>query len=423
MSDIVRQGSVYGPQICISSMDKINLIGKDITTFYAPDLPIKAGVFVDDVTGLGGVTNANRLIFNCNIMEERKKMVFNNKTGKTEYMVITGKNKEEIRTISSQVKKGVINRVNEHKMLGTWFNETGRYGINILKREENLQYMISTVKWQASPDKIGVYSVQARLKLAEIVIIRSVLYNAEAFEDYTESAIKQLESIQLKILTGILELPSTTPYCALLMEVGWWTMRARVAYQKLMLYHNILRSDTKRTLQKLLIAQEKEARETTWFSNVQREIKKYSIELDPKESLKSTWKKEVKNKINKRMEEEIREKCKRSTKSRIVLNDKYEKKEYLLSKVSLPVAKKILRTRMNMVKVPGNYKGNGEGICPLCETEEGSTEHYFRCSSVRLLVKVWDVKEEDLVSQEIQKMKDVSNFFEKVQTMINPEIR
>ena len=66
--------------------------------------------------------------------------------------------------------------------------------------------------------------------------------------------------------------------------------------------------------------------------------------------------------VNKKMQEEIQQKCKRSTKSRIVMNDKYEKKDYLLSKVPLSMAKKILRTRMNMVKVPGNFKGKKDGI-------------------------------------------------------------
>ena len=252
------------------------------------------------------------------------------------------------------------------------------------------------------------------------MVIRSILYNAEAYHEYSEKEIKQLESMQLSILTGILELPRTTPYCALLMEVGWWNMRARLAYQKMMLYHNIVRSDLKRPLKRILAAQEKEERETTWFCSVQREIQRYGIELDVKDTLKSTWKREVKKKINEKMEYELQEKCNNSKKSRIVKNDKFQKKEYLLGKVTLSDAKKILNTRMNMVKVPGNYKGKSDGNCPLCEREEGSTEHYFQCVNVKQLVEVWNVTADDLSNQNIQKMKDVANFMEKVQIMVNP---
>ena len=140
--------------------------------------------------------------------------------------------------------------------------------------------MISTVKKQASPKSIGIYSVEGRLKLAEAVIIKSILYNAEGFPSHTDAEIKELESVQLNILTSLLELPRSTPYCALLMEVGWWTMKARITYTKLMLYHNIKRSNDRRVIKQLVKAQEDEIRETTWLAGVKREIYKLGIVLD-----------------------------------------------------------------------------------------------------------------------------------------------
>ena len=99
LEDTVRQGTVYGPQICIALMDKINIIGKDLTTYYGPNLVLEAAIFIDDVTGMGGVSLANKLIYYCNIMEEKKKMTFNNREGKTEYMII-GKGRDEIRSVT-----------------------------------------------------------------------------------------------------------------------------------------------------------------------------------------------------------------------------------------------------------------------------------------------------------------------------------
>ena len=65
----------------------------------------------------------------------------------------------------------------------------------------------------------------------------------------------------------------------------------------------------------------------------------------------------MKDKITRKVGEEIREKCINSTKARVVKNDNYEKKDYLVGKVSLNETKKILMTRMNMKKIPGNYRG------------------------------------------------------------------
>ena len=421
MKDIVRQGTVYGPQICIASMDKINFIGRDAGTHYGPDLLIRAVVFVDDVSGLGKIKMANNLIYNCSLMEERKKMTFNNKRGKTEYMII-GKFDEEVRTVSKKVKKGFINRVNEHKMLGTWFDETGDYAINTSKRKEKIPFMVGTVKKQANPKTVGIYTVAARLNLAEIVIIKSIIYNIEAFPVITTKEIKELESVQLQILTSTLQLPQSTPYYALLMEVGWWTMEGRIVYAKLMLYHNIMRSNKKRVLKKLLKEQEKEERETTWLADIKRHIERLEINLKAEDTLKSTWKREVKKKINEEMEREIRQKCYNSKKARFVKDDKYERKEYLTNgKASLTTAKSILRVRLNMSSLPGNYKSGGDGLCTLCEEEEGSTEHYLsRCCQVQLLRKVWGVKTEATYSQEITEMGDLANFMKKIELMIEP---
>ena len=250
-------------------------------------------------------------------------------------------------------------------------------------------------------------------------MIPSILYNAEAFPSYTSKEIEELEKIQHKILTGILEVPISTPYCVLLMETGWWTMEARLAYRKLLLYQNILKSDDKRVVKKILEVQENNQRQTTWLSNVKKLMKKYSITLKPKESLKSSWKKHIKEKITQRSEEEIRELCKGKKKGRTVKNDKYERKKYL-GTVSLNEAKKIIRARTHMNKLPGNYRGKTEGICQLCEKEKGDTEHYFSCKRVSYLTQLWEVKKDDLKSTDIQKLKAIGSFMEKVEIMLEP---
>ena len=187
-----------------------------------------------------------------------------------------------------------------------------------------------------------------------------------------------------------------------------------------MLYHNIKRSNDRRVIKQLVKAQENEIRETTWLAGVKQEIEKLGIVLDVNSTLKSTWKREVKKRINEEMEKEIRSKCALSKKARWVQNDVYERKKYLEGRVDLTTAKKILRTRLNMCRLPGNYKNNGEGMCPLCEEGEGSTEHYFNCKGVSRLIKVWEVKKEEMKSQDIGEMRSMANFFEKVEILLEP---
>ena len=200
-------------------------------------------------------------------------------------------------------------------------------------------------------------------------------------------------------------------------------MTARLGYRKLMLYHNIMTSDNKRTIKKIVHIQKEEGRETTWNGSVEKEMVKYNIKMDPTKVLKSTWKEEVKSKITAQVGEEIRRKCMASSKGRNVTNDEYQLKEYLSGKTSLKDAKRILLTRLNMNRIPGNFRGSGDGVCPLCKMAKGNNEHYFKCQKVKVLAEVWEVQKEDLVSQDIKnikKMKSLALFMEKVEVMVNP---
>ena len=417
---IVKQGTVYGPQICISSMDKVNLLGRNVTTFYGPDLEICAVTYVDDVTGVGGVTNANNVIYNCSILEDQKKMTFSNKDGKTEYLVVPSKD-DPVRTVTAQVRRGAIKRVPEHNMLGTWFDETGKFGVNIVKRRQKFQFMIGTAKGVASTKNMGILAIEGRLKIAEIVIMPSLLYNAEAFAEYTKQEIEELEKLQASMLRQLLEVPKSTSYVGILMETGWLTVEAQLDYRKLMLYHNILNSDDKRTLKKILAIQKAEDRSGTWYSSVCRLISKYSIDLDPAITIKSAWKREVKNKIREITEKEIRTKCSDSIKTRTVRRCKYELKEYL--KIHpINVAQKIMLYRLHMINIPMNYKNSWmESTCPLCSGAEGDTEHFLACERTKSLREIWSVSTLEVESP--QKMEMTARFFLDVQTLVEPKWR
>ena len=415
---IVRQGTVYGPQICISSMDKVNLLGTTAVTYYGPDLPIRAVAFVDDVTGAGSVNSSNNVINNCNILEDQKKMTFNNKDGKTEYLVIPF-NEESVRTVTAEVKRGRVQRISEHKMLGTWFDETGLYSINIIKRKNHLQFMTNTTRQICSTKNMGVLAGEARLKTAEAAILPAFLYNAEGFAEFTPKEMNEMERLQGSMLRQLLEVPKTTPYYGILLETGWLTIEAQIEYRKLMLYHNIINSDEKRTLKKLLVVQKAENRQGTWYYSICRIIEKYGITLDPEQSLKSGWKREVKSKIRKETEKVIRAKCEESTKSRTVRRGAYEVKEYFRA-LPIKVSKEILKYRLHMVNIPLNFKNSWSDLkCPLCMEQQGNTEHFFTCTRTESLRAVWNVT--NLEEETPSKMETIARYFGDVQTMVQPK--
>ena len=50
VKDVVKQGTDNGPDFCGMTTIRINTIGKDIVTFYRPELVIQATTFVDDIS-------------------------------------------------------------------------------------------------------------------------------------------------------------------------------------------------------------------------------------------------------------------------------------------------------------------------------------------------------------------------------------
>ena len=70
VKNIVRQGTVYGPQLCAVTMSRVNDIGKRALTFYGPDLVLLPTQFVDDISSAGSVRCVNNTIYNCRRLEE-----------------------------------------------------------------------------------------------------------------------------------------------------------------------------------------------------------------------------------------------------------------------------------------------------------------------------------------------------------------
>ena len=117
--------------------------------------------------------------------------------------------------------------------------------------------MITTTKRVGASEEVGIMAVQTRLKLYETTMIPSILYNIEACAKLADKEIKELEKIQHSVLVQLLELPTSTSYIGMLMELGMWTMEARMHYRKLMLYHRITHSDDSRNVKQLVAIQKK----------------------------------------------------------------------------------------------------------------------------------------------------------------------
>ena len=98
---------------------------------------------------------------------------------------------------------------------------------------------------------------------------------------------------------------------------------------------------------------------------------------------------------------------------------KYELKQYL-KELNIQSSKEILMVRLHMINVPMNYKGTWkQKKCPLCNSSEGTTEHYFECPETAYLRTAFGVQ--DLEEEEPKEMAKNGHFMHAVQTLLEPK--
>ena len=379
IGEIVKQGTVLGPTLCCIETDQINKIGEDQTRCLGDEI-IGILIFVDDVMSAGIASDARKCIRNLREMEVIKKFTYGLK--KTLYMVVnTGREEEE--EINEEVKGGKVKKCSQYEYLGFWVNEEGNCQLQIEKRGKKIMGELEAIKSLASYHNVGPSYLNVRLHLFENCVIPSLLYDLEGWNKLSKKEIKMLESIQLKALCSLIGLPKSTPYFGLLNEIGIWSIEERMKYRKIMLYHNLINSSDKRLAKRLILQQKKDEEEDTFYDTVKKMAETLNIDIKEVDTMtKAVLKQNIKKKIGERMVSVVKQL--KMKKLRFIKDpETFGRKKYVELMDSRTVIE-ILKIRLNMTEIYGNYKGNLtlERLCPLCQSEEDTTEHLLTCKEV-----------------------------------------
>ena len=143
---------MYGPKLSCVATEKVNSINHLVPMYITPELGIGVPVYVDDILGIGSVKTVERVIRNTREMKVKKKFRFSRK--KSKYMMInTGRVKMNV--VNELVKGGEIERTNEYKYVGWWFNEKNNADRQTEELESKLDYMVKEVQSAGSWTKWG----------------------------------------------------------------------------------------------------------------------------------------------------------------------------------------------------------------------------------------------------------------------------
>ena len=375
VTEIVKQGTIWGPEMCCIETDSINRIGENCKTTIEE---IEYGVlgYVDDVLGAGSAEKIRKCARCMRRLEILKKYTFG--MDKTHYLIMnTGKEEDEL--IEEELEGGKIERTEVEEYLGFWLNENGNCMTQIEKKSDELMGELSTIRKLACKESVGILYFCVRLFLFEACIIASMLYGFEAWS-VTAKEIEELERLQGKMLCKLLEIPKTTPYWGLLHETGVWSVKWRLAYRKIMLFHNIMTSEDARLVKGVVLQQVGEQ------NSFYEEACQMAAELgltNVAAMEKSELKKKIKLAVKDKMDKDISLATQGSTKLRFIKTVQFGQATYFDS-YGCEDVNLILKLRLNMVDVHSNYKGDisKKRMCVHCNNEKDTTEHLGQCPNV-----------------------------------------
>ena len=239
----------------------------------------------------------------------------------------------------------------------------------------------------ASEPRVGKFSTVLKLELYEAVICPSLHYNIQAWHFISVKGINELEARQGRILKRLLELPQSISTKGVLYETGIWPVKEKIVYKKIMLLHNILRSDDERIIKKIVLTQDRYQMPGSWYTNLKEEARTYEINVTVEcivAKSKAMLKKEVKSKIEGYIEKQMKEK--HTPKMRSVIMGTFGRKSYLEGELSKEEVTKALKIKLHMVQAQANY---GQKICVnfVCLWKKPLSIFYFIVKSCNNFMK------------------------------------
>ena len=216
ITEVVKQGSKFGPTMCCAMTAKVNDVGERADYKYW-QIEIGMSIYVDDISVAGGPEEAKKGIRKCARMEVENKIKYS--LSKTKYMIVrTSKEKEE--DISEQMKAGKIQKTKKHKCLGITINEEGNLKWHIEELKQKGEAIIREIEIIGSRNQVGKEEIRVQLKLFEACFMSALIYGIEAWGCIKKEETKEIERIRGKALKTIFKLPLSTAYTGMLMETG-----------------------------------------------------------------------------------------------------------------------------------------------------------------------------------------------------------
>ena len=291
--------------------------------------------------------------------------------------------RKKLNDLELHVRQGQIKQSEKEKYVGVTINEKGNNADRLMNSADKATLLSKLTNDWGSPFKVGHLAIKTRIFLINNLALHSIFHTAETWTNITNQERESIERIHKHLLTNAMEIEQSAPYFGILIELGEWPIIQTIHYKMMMLLQHFIASDDQRLAKQVLLGQARSQLPGNWYSNLNEIGELYGINVSVEEvSLykKSLWKQMIKERINEWVLDFYCKKIDTMKKLKFLKKPKKLQMNPYLQNLPLDLARMVLRTRLNMLKVKSNYKGtNKDLICHGCHLKEDTTEHLFQC--------------------------------------------
>ena len=412
---IVQQGGTWGPVLCSNTVDTIGKKCRDrgeLHYLYKNTVRVLPLAMVDDLNCISkcGLESIELNTF-INTQIELKKLRFHvpDAKGKSKsHKLHIGKNKETCPIL--KVHGTVMESVEEDTYLGDIISSDGRNTKNIADRISKGIGKISQIEQFLDIVSLGEHFIDIALLFRESMFVNGILTNAEIWYSFSESEVREFESLDRVLLRKILQVPVSTPKEAYYLELGILPIGVIVKARRINFLHYLVTRDENEMLSKFFLTQWHQPCRGDWTETVQLNLEEFGITTNF-DFMRSKSSESFKSLVKVKAQEYALKELTKSQETHSKMENLHYgslKPQTYMKRMRIDQARNIFRHRTNMARFGENYRGKEDFImCPLCSKHFDSQELSFQCEffkgKMNINCNMSDINSEN-VSQETAKV-------------------
>ena len=414
IQNVITQGDVFGPILCSNQIDTFGkecLEGGKYTYTYKGEVEIPPLSMVDDLICISECghrtammnafinykTNSKKLQFGVNKckklhvghkLEEFKCQDLN--IDKWSEVIIKDDITGEVHIDDVCDGQEVIEEKSEEKYLGDVISTDGKNIKNIKARISKGKGIVNKILTILDGIPFGRHYFEIGMLLRDSLLVSSMLFNAEAWYNLSNSELDLLETIDVSFMRQLLRAPKGTPIEMLYLELGSIPFRHIITERRLGFYHYLLNENSESMVNKFLHAQMKNRTKRDWASRVIEDLKSLGMEKYSMDQIKNMKKGSFSNMVKKQCEKLAFEKLENKKKSHSKVEN-LEHTQIIIQKYLQPNKTKITRQeaqlifklRCRVTEVKNNMQGKYDKLeCGACGEETETQQHIMICKEI-----------------------------------------